>query len=194
MHPVSIAMLAFTLRKKDVRMRFGEGNFILQKLQILDIFDEKGIAMETLQQPKVDTAGEVATKFLDAWNGHDIEALMALFKPNGAFATPAFPTPLSGNFMKSYIETLLMSMPDMRATMTCQGALRLDLFAGRYLITGTWTKPATAGPLAEIRPTGNSVQLDSAEFLEVMDGKIAYCVQYYDRMALLTQLGLIPQR
>lgn len=150
--------------------------------------------METLQQPKFGSATEVATKFLDAWNGHDIETLVGLFQPDGTFATPAFPAPLSGDFMKSYIETLLMSMPDMKATVICQGALRPDLFAGRYLITGTWTKPATVGPLAGMPPTGNSVKLDSAEFLEVADGRIASCIQYYDRMVLLTQLGLIPQR
>lgn len=62
------------------------------------------------------------------------------------------------------------------------------------MIIGTWTKPATVGPLAGMQPMSKPIKRDSAEFLEIRDGKIASCFQYYDRMTLLTQSGIIPQR
>jgi predicted ester cyclase len=61
------------------------------------------------------------------------------------------------------------------------------------VVTGTWTKPATVGPLAGMPPTGEPTRLDTANFFELENGKIAACIQYYDRMSLLMQLGVIAQ-
>lgn len=140
------------------------------------------------------TASEVALKFLNSWNNHDVEAMMDLFLPEGTFSTPAFAMPLSGDNMRAYIQSLLLSMPDMEATVVSAGAFDTDVHAGRYVVTGTWTKPATVGPLAGMQPTGKPIRLETADFLELENGKIAACIQYYDRMSLLMQLGVIPQR
>lgn len=137
---------------------------------------------------------ETAIKFLDSWNNHDVNAMMDLFLPEGTFSTPAFAMPLSGDAMRAYIESLLSSMPDMKASVVSAGAFDTNMHAGRYVVTGTWTKPATAGPLAGMLPTGKPIRLETADFLELENGKIAACIQYYDRMSLLMQLGVIPQR
>ena len=150
--------------------------------------------MDILANAAASAASELASKFLDSWNDHDIDAMMDLFQPEGTFSTPAFATPLSGDTMRAYIESLLLSMPDMKATVVSAGAMDTDTHAGRYVVTGTWTVPATVGPLAGMPPTGKPVRIDTADFLELENGKIAACVQYYDRMSLLMQLGIIPQR
>jgi steroid delta-isomerase-like uncharacterized protein len=150
--------------------------------------------MDILANTAANAASEVASKFLDAWNDHNVDAMMELFLPEGTFSTPAFPMPLSGDTMRAYIGSLLSSMPDMKATVVSAGAFDTNVHAGRYVVTGTWTKPATVGPLAGMPPTGKPIRLDTADFLELENGKIAACIQYYDRMSLLMQLGVIPQR
>ena len=150
--------------------------------------------MDIMANATAGVASEIAFKFLNSWNDHDVDAMMDLFLPEGTFSTPAFAMPLSGDTMRAYIGSLLSSMPDMKATVVLAGAVDTDVHAGRYVVTGTWTKPATVGPLVGIPPTGKPIRLDTADFLELKNGKIAACIQYYDRMSLLMQLGVIPQR
>ena len=150
--------------------------------------------MDILANAAACTASEIASKFLDSWNNHDVDAMMDLFLSDGTFSTPAFAVPLSGDTMRAYIGSLFSSMPDLKATVVLAGALNTDVHAGRYVVTGTWTKPATVGPLAGMPPSGKPISLDTADFLELKNGKIAACIQYYDRMSLLMQLGVIPQR
>lgn len=91
----------------------------------------------------------------------DIDAMMDLFQPEGTFSTPVFAMPLSGDSMRAYIASLLSSMPDMKATVVSAGAFDANLHASRYVVTGTWTKPATVGPLAGMTPTGKPIRLDA---------------------------------
>jgi steroid delta-isomerase-like uncharacterized protein len=137
---------------------------------------------------------EIASEFVDSWSEHEVDAMIDLFLPEGTFSTPAFAMPLSGDATRAYIESLLSSMPDMKATVVSAGTFDSDMHASRYVVTGTWTKPATVGPLAGMPPTGKPIRLDTADFLELENGKIAACIQYYDRMSVLMQLGVIPQR
>jgi predicted ester cyclase len=67
-----------------------------------------------------------------------------------------------------------------------------DTLAEQWVITGTWKKPFPAGPLAGVPPTGKAFSVPGASFLEWSDGKIQSSVHYYDQMALLTQIGVIP--
>jgi ketosteroid isomerase-like protein len=145
-------------------------------------------------QIDADTAIDLANSFSDAWNRHDVEALAAMFHPQGTLTTPAFPTPLSGKPLQGYLQEQLADFPDIKAEPIGDKLLGMNIISGRYLITGTWTKAMTAGPLASMAPTGKSFKMHSADFLEIMDGKIAAWTQYYDRMALLTQLAIIPPR
>jgi ketosteroid isomerase-like protein len=148
----------------------------------------------TAGQVDADTAIELTQAFTDAWNRHDVETLMAMFHPEGTLTTPAFPTPLSGKALQGYLQAQLAAFPDIKAEPVGDKLLGMDTISGRYFITGTWTKAMTAGPLAGMTPTGKSFKMQSADFLDIRDGKIAAWTQYYDRMALLTQLGIIPPR
>jgi hypothetical protein len=144
-------------------------------------------------QIDADTAIDLANSFTGAWNRHDVVALAAMFPPQGTLTTPAFPTPLQGSLCKATSRSS-SPIPDIKAEPIGDKLLGMNIVSGRYLITGTWTKAMTAGPLGSMAPTGKSFKMHSADFLEIMDGKIAAWTQYYDRMALLTQLGIIPPR
>jgi predicted ester cyclase len=132
--------------------------------------------MDILANAAASKALEVASKYLDSWNDHDIDAMMDLFLPGGTFSTPAFAMPLSGDTMRAYIGSLLSSIPDMKATLVSAGTVDTDTHAARYVVTGTWTMPATVGPLAGMPPPGKSIRLDAADFLELENGKIAACI------------------
>jgi predicted ester cyclase len=145
-------------------------------------------------QVDADSAIQLAKAFTDAWNRHDVGTLMAMFHPQGTLTTPAFPTPLSGKALQGYLQAQLAAFPDIKAEPIGDKLLGIDTISGRYMITGTWSKAMTAGPLAGMAPTGKSFKMQSADFLDIQEGKICSWTQYYDRMVLLTQLGIIPPR
>jgi steroid delta-isomerase-like uncharacterized protein len=68
-----------------------------------------------------------------------------------------------------------------------------DRFADEWTFTGTNTGPLRLPDGSVIPPTGKSVEIKGMELVEVRDGKIVVDNLYYDFMAAVTQLGLIPQ-
>ena len=145
-------------------------------------------------QIDADTALKLANTLIDAWNRHDIDTLMAMFHQKGVLINPAFPGPLSGDAMRGYLEAQLSAFPDIKAEAIGDTLVGLNTVSGRHLITGTWRQPMTAGPLTGMPPSGKSFSLQAADFLDIKDGKIAGWTQYYDRMSLLSQLGIISPK
>jgi steroid delta-isomerase-like uncharacterized protein len=137
---------------------------------------------------------DISLLFMEAWNAHDVEKIVSLFHPTGTFKTPASDSPLSGAALRSYFESMLGAMPDNTAENVGEAVSCGNMLASQVVVNGTWTNPFSVGPLAGVKPTGKSARFMAANFLEVHDGKIAECAQYYDRLTLLTQLGVIPSK
>jgi len=68
-----------------------------------------------------------------------------------------------------------------------------DAFADEFTIVGTHTGPVTLPDGTQIPPTGRSVQIRGMEFVQLRDGEIVVDNLYYDNVALMAQLGLVPQ-
>jgi steroid delta-isomerase-like uncharacterized protein len=67
-----------------------------------------------------------------------------------------------------------------------------DKFADEWTFTGTNTGPLRLGG-TEIPGTGKRVEIKGMEYVEVRDGKIVVDNLYYDFMAAVVQLGLVPE-
>jgi steroid delta-isomerase-like uncharacterized protein len=68
-----------------------------------------------------------------------------------------------------------------------------DAFADEWTFVGTHTGPFALPDGGQLPPTGKRVELRGMEFVQVRDGKIVVDNLYYDNMAVLAQLGLIPE-
>jgi predicted ester cyclase len=154
--------------------------------------------MDTEDQPKsnldVAAAMHLAESFTKSWNTHNVEGLIGLFQPEGTLTNPVFSSPLSGAALRSYLEAQHKAYPDIKAEVVGEKLFGTTTICGRFHVTGTWTNPMTAGPRAGMEPTGKAFTLQRADFFEIKDGKIVAWTQYYDRMTLLTQMGIIPPK
>jgi steroid delta-isomerase-like uncharacterized protein len=86
----------------------------------------------------------------------------------------------------------LTSFPDAKYTVASfveQG----DSFADEWTFTGTNTGPFRLPDGTEVPPTGRRVEIRGMELVQVRDGKIVIDNLYYDFMAALAQLGLVPE-
>jgi steroid delta-isomerase-like uncharacterized protein len=68
-----------------------------------------------------------------------------------------------------------------------------DKFGDEWTFTGTNTGPFRLPDGTEIPATGERVELEGMEYVEVRDGKIVVDNLYYDFMAAVAQLGLVPE-
>jgi len=68
-----------------------------------------------------------------------------------------------------------------------------DTFADEWTFTGTNTGPFRLLDGTEIPATGKPVEIKGMELVEVRDGKIVVDNLYYDFMAAIFQLGLVPE-
>ena len=68
-----------------------------------------------------------------------------------------------------------------------------DKFADEWTFTGTNTGPFRLPDGTEIPATGRRVEIKGMEYVEVRDGRIVVDNLYYDFMAAVLQLGLLPQ-
>jgi steroid delta-isomerase-like uncharacterized protein len=68
-----------------------------------------------------------------------------------------------------------------------------DAFADEWTFVGRHTGPLALPDGSEVPPTGRRVELKGMELVKVRDGKIVVDNLYYDNLAVVVQLGLLPQ-
>ncbi len=67
-----------------------------------------------------------------------------------------------------------------------------DAFADEWTIVGTHTGPFPLPDGAQLPSHRQAAEIRGMELVQVRDGKVVIDNLYYDNMALLAQLGLIP--
>ncbi len=67
------------------------------------------------------------------------------------------------------------------------------MFADEWTFVGTHTGAFLMPDGTELPPTGKRVEIRGMEFVRLRDGKIVVDNLYYDNLAILVQLGLVPQ-
>ena len=68
-----------------------------------------------------------------------------------------------------------------------------DAFADEWTFVATHTGPFPLPDGGTLAPTGRRVEIRGMEYVRVRDGKIVVDNLYYDMMAAVIQLGLVPQ-
>ena len=68
-----------------------------------------------------------------------------------------------------------------------------DAFCDEWTFAGTHTGLLVLPDGRELAPTGTPVKVRGMEFCQVRDGKLIVDTLYYDNLAVLAQLGLIPE-
>src|SRR5437764_1950088 len=132
------------------------------------------------------------TTWLDAWNSHEADRLLALLTEDVEIRDDSWPRAMHGHDeVRPFLEALWRASPDMR----------YELLAGPYLIPGEpraslhWRGSGTfTGPMDPpgFAPTGRRWEVDGADFQEYRDGRICRLRVTCDMMAVSRQLGLIP--
>jgi steroid delta-isomerase-like uncharacterized protein len=134
---------------------------------------------------------ELLEYYVERYNVGDLDACMALY------AEDASQRMHDGVF--EGVETIrerlardLTAFPDAKYVVETFFA-KGDKFADEWTFLGTNTGPLRLPDGSEMSPTGKSVEIKGMEYVEVRDGLIIIDNLYYDFLAAIAQLGLIPE-
>lgn len=147
---------------------------------------------ETDQPPSLDWIRDFTQRWLEAWNSHEPDRLLALMTEDIEYRDDSWPKTMHGHAdVREFLEAIWRATPDMT----------FELLAGPYVIPGEpraafhWRGGGThTGPLEPpgFAPTGRAWELDGVDFHEYRDGRVHRLRIAFDMLSASRQLGLMP--
>jgi predicted ester cyclase len=128
-------------------------------------------------------------RFVEAFNRHDVDGMSAPYAVDCVFHG-APPWPDNIGLDREYARAMFTAFPDARLTVE-------EVIVSGHSIATRWHIEAThSGPLAypPIPPTGESVIIVGSTIDHVVNNEIVDEWQFSEMLALLAQLGCLPQK
>ena len=130
----------------------------------------------------------IARAWVDAWNAHDIDAIVAWYDATGTHRMASGSTYAGNDAIRAMVERSLGAYPDLAFTVR-DGFATSTHFAIEYTMRGT--QQAAIGDRAA---TGRSIVVDGALVgTTTAAGRVVTCVDYLDHHDIRRQLGLAPE-
>jgi steroid delta-isomerase-like uncharacterized protein len=132
---------------------------------------------------------ERIAEYNEAWNRHDLDAIMAMHAPDMVFENHTAGESATGEEAREHIGQIFETWPDIRFETR-------RLYVRDGIVTQEWT--ATATHRNEMRrgdlvapPTGKKVQWRGVDVIPFEDGLIKRKDVYSDSVSILRQVGLL---
>jgi steroid delta-isomerase-like uncharacterized protein len=146
-------------------------------------------------RPSTSLLRDVARRFEDAWNAHDVQRVADVFAEDAVLEDPAPPEGVvrGRGAIREYFGAWQRAFPD---TQMRQEALFAPLddgdeYATRWRIWGTMHQPLDPPGFA---PTHARVETEGVAIIELRGELISRCRQFYDTTQVARQLGAAPPR
>jgi steroid delta-isomerase-like uncharacterized protein len=127
---------------------------------------------------------EKARQYLDAWNAHKADAIVATFVPGGTYTDPTTGE-IAGEAIGANARRLWEGFPDLSFQTVSLAAAGSGRVVAEWLMKGTNT-----GSFMGLPPTGRAVSLPGIDVIEVGAEGIAAVKGYFDTRVVPEQLGL----
>lgn len=126
----------------------------------------------------------IAKRYFDAWNSHDAQAIIESFTDEGIYQDPAIGR-INACDIGNYAQGLWLAFPDLFFSIVSVGDIGEGNVGAQWLMTGTNT-----GPFMGLPPSGRSISVQGADFIQFTDDKIKSIIGYFDSKATPSQLGM----
>ena len=132
---------------------------------------------------------EFIDRYNDAWNAHDVDAIVAMHTDDSVFENHVTGDVNVGREqIGSAIRGIFSVFPDLNFEARSQ-YIRYDLVVQEWTARGTHEGPMTRSGI-EVAPTGRKVEYRGMDVIPIRDGMVARKDVYSDGVTLLRQLGL----
>jgi steroid delta-isomerase-like uncharacterized protein len=132
---------------------------------------------------------EAIAAYNEAWNGHDLDAIMAMHAPDMVFENHTAGESAEGEAVREHIGSIFETWPDInfetRRLYVRDGVVTQELTA-----TATHGKEMRRGDLVA-EPTGRKIEWRGIDVIPFENGLVKRKDVYSDSVSILRQLGLL---
>ena len=128
-------------------------------------------------------------RYNEAWNAHDLDAIMALHAPDMVFENHTAGERAEGEAVREHIGSIFEAWPDI-AFATRRLYVRDALVVQEWTATATHVNQMRRGDLVA-EPSGKEVTWDGLDVIPFENGLVTRKDVYSDSVSILHQVGLL---
>lgn len=132
---------------------------------------------------------EAIARYNEAWNAHDLEAILAMHAPDMVFANHTAGESASGAEVRAHIGSIFATWPDLTFS-TRRLYVREGLAVQEWTAAATHTETMRRGDLVA-EPTGRRIEWDGIDSIPFEHGLVKRKDVYSDSVSILRQVGLL---
>ena len=136
-----------------------------------------------------DALERAIARYNEAWNAHDLDAIMAMHAPDMVFENHTAGERAEGEAAREHIGAIFETWPDI-AFATRRLYVRDGLVVQEWTATATHANEMRRGDLVA-EPTGTTISWDGLDVIPFEDGLVKRKDGYSDSVSILRQLGLL---
>jgi steroid delta-isomerase-like uncharacterized protein len=125
----------------------------------------------------------------DAWNAHDVDAIMAMHAPDMVFHNHTAGESATGEEVRGHLESIFETWPDIRFE-TRRLYVREGLVVQEWTATATHSRAMRRGDIVA-EPTQAEVRWDGMDVIPFERGLVKRKDVYSDSVSILRQVGLL---
>ena len=145
--------------------------------------------MSTARKDSETNLREAIERYNEAWNAHDLDAILAMHAPDMVFENHTAGESASGEEVRAHIGAIFETWPDIEFA-TRRLYVREDLVVQEWTASATHAKTMRRGDLVA-EPTGQRVEWDGLDVIPFEDGLVKRKDVYSDSVSILRQVGLL---
>jgi steroid delta-isomerase-like uncharacterized protein len=145
-----------------------------------------------MSDPAKDSETQLRTaidRYNEAWNSHDLDAIMAKHAPDMVFDNHTAGESATGDDVRAHIGSIFETWPDIEFT-TRRLYVREGLVIQEWTAAATHAKAMRRGGLTA-EPTGERVVWDGIDSIPFEGGLVKRKDVYSDSVSILRQVGLL---
>jgi steroid delta-isomerase-like uncharacterized protein len=132
---------------------------------------------------------ETIDRYNEAWNAHDLDAIVAMHAPGMVFENHTAGEAATGEEVRAHIGSIFETWPDIEFT-TRRLYVREDLVVQEWTAAATHAKTMRRGDLTA-EPTGHRIEWDGLDVIPFENGLVKRKDVYSDSVSILRQVGLL---
>jgi steroid delta-isomerase-like uncharacterized protein len=132
---------------------------------------------------------QAIARYNEAWNSHDLDAIMAMHAPDMVFCNHTAGESVEGEAVRDHIARIFETWPDLSFS-TRRMYVRDGLVVQEWTATATHSKTMRRGDLV-VEPTGKRIEWLGLDVIPFEDGLLRRKDVYSDSVSILRQVGLL---
>jgi hypothetical protein len=140
----------------------------------------------------VEAVQDLATRYADAWNAHDVDALMSMHAPDSVFhMNIGTPEVRGAEEIRQAFAGLFVVCPDIQFH-SRRRYVSENLIVHEYDLEATLTQPLPLGPVT-IEPNGERLRFAAVDVIPVANGLVQRKDVYLDAVTAQAQGGVFDR-